>query len=314
MRVLVTGGRGFIGQAVVAVLVARGHAVTVLSRGGPGLALAKPVEIAIGDIRDQDALHRIVDAGRFEGIVHLAALTNGRESVDDPLGYYAVNLGGTLALLTAIDQAKLDSPRLVFASTHAVYGQPSMAVVSEDEPCRPMNPYGASKVAAEQLTDSYARTGRLSAVTLRCFNVAGAVNGIGDPDTGRLLPRIVEAAQSGATLPVNGDGLTERDYIHVLDVASAFSRALDRAPTGRHDVYNIGSGTGTSIMAMVSEVERQAGVQLSIDRRPPANEPHSIVADTSRIRRHLDWRPERSGVTAIVRDALALGGLSSAAE
>lgn len=307
MRVLVTGGRGFVGQAVVAALVQHGHAVTVLTRGGPGPALVTQVDTAIADVRDRDALSRIIDSGEFDGFVHLAALTNARESVNDPLGYYAVNVGGTLALLTAIDQAKRDSPRIVFASTHAVYGQPSSSPVSESEPCRPQSPYGATKIAAEALIDSYAQTGRIAAVTLRCFNVAGAANGLGDPDTGRLLPRILEAARSGSSLPINGDGLTERDYVHVLDVASAFSRALGTAPTGRHDVYNVGSGVGTSIMTLVREVERQAGVQVAIDRRPPANEPQSIAADTSRIRRQLNWTPERSGVSAIVRDVLTLG-------
>ena len=255
-------------------------------------------------MRDRARLREVVIDGRFDAVCHLAALTRARDSFADPLGFYDVNLGGTLNLLMALDEAPA---RLVFTSTNVVYGsQQGGVALSEDTPPHPESPYAASKAAAEQLVTAYAATGAIGAVILRPFNIAGAVDGVTDPDPGRIIPsvmRVVTGEHSQLTL--HGDGSAVRDFVHVTDVADAVRLSLSAAEPGTSAIYNIGSGVGTSMAQVVATAEGVTGRTVPTEHLPPRNEPHKLVADNRRALRELGWTPRRSDMTQIIRDAWA---------
>jgi UDP-glucose 4-epimerase len=194
--------------------------------------------------------------------------------------------------------------RLVFASTCAVYGVPETQPITEAQEPMPGNPYGASKLAAEGAIGYQASLGRISAVTLRTFNVAGAADGHGDPDTSRIIPKtLLVAAGKADCLTINGDGSAIREYTHADDLALAYAMALDSAETAGHRVYNVGSGFGASVRDVIKAAELITGKAVSVRWGPPANEPRELRADSSRIRTELGWRPDRSALKAIVADA-----------
>jgi UDP-glucose 4-epimerase len=305
MRVLVTGGLGYVGRAVAARLAAAGNQVTVLSRTGPGpdRPLPEGVTVARADLRDPDRLAEVVGGGRFAGVCHLAGLTGVRASFADPVGTYATNVGGSLHLLEALAGHPV---RLVFASTAAVYGPDAPVPVGERTPAAPTSPYAASKLVVEQLLSFQAATGAVGAVSLRCFNVAGAVGGHPDPDPTRLVARaLAVAAGVEPALEVNGDGSALREYVHVGDLAAAYELALAAARPGRHEILNAGTGTGVAVREVVATVERVTGRPVRTVRRPPQREPQALVADCRLIRERLGWTPRRSSMEEIVRDAWA---------
>lgn len=286
MRILVTGGRGYVGGAVVAELVAHGHAVDVLGRDD-------------ADLRDRAALAGLEE---YDAVCHLAALTRVRDSFADPLSYYATNLAGTANLLQALDRSEAPV-RLVFLSTAAVYGGRE-GTLTEATPPRPESPYAASKLAAEWLIGRQAALGRLGAVTLRCFNIAGAVDGRADQDPTRLIPNAVGAASGRlGALTVNGDGATVREYVHVADVATACRLALAAAVPGKHEVYNLGTGTGLSVSEVVGTLERVTGRPLPVIHGPARDEPRRLVADPTLARDRLGWTPRHSSPEEILRSA-----------
>jgi UDP-glucose 4-epimerase len=296
VRVLVTGGRGFVGTVVAVRLAGAGHEVTTLGRAGPLAA----------DLRDRDALARAVEG--FDAVCHLAARTRVREAVADPVGTWSVNVGGTINLLEALAAAGV--ARLVFASTGAVYGPDAPAGVTEDASPAPSGPYAGAKLAAEQAIGFAAASGALGAVTLRCGNAAGAVELApgrwhGDPDPTRLVPRVVAAAAGGPALGVNGDGSAVREYIHVADLAGAFVLAVGAAEPGRHLVLNAGSGTGVSVGDVIGAVEAVSGRPVAVEHHPPADEPRALVTGGARARAELGWHPARSDLASIVADAWA---------
>jgi UDP-glucose 4-epimerase len=301
MRILVTGATGFVGNAVVRQLAAAGHEVVGFARTGRHC----PCELRMGDIIDQAAVERAVEGA--DGVCHLAALTQVRQSFEEPVRYFRVNLGGTLNLLDAMNaeaQRIGRRLRLVFASTGAVYGAPETQPITEGQEAGPGNPYGASKLAAEAAIGYQAALGGISAITLRAFNVAGAVDGHGDPDTSRIIPKtLLVAAGKADCLKVNGDGAAIREYTHVGDVARAYAAALDAADSVDHRVYNVGSGVGVSVREVIETAERITGRQVSVRWGPPASEPRELRVDSSRIRSELGWEPTRSGLEAIVADA-----------
>jgi UDP-glucose 4-epimerase len=301
MRVLVTGATGFVGRAVVRQLTIAGHSVIGFAR------TPKPVscELLLGDILDQAAVERAVKGA--DAVCHLAALTAVRQSFDEPVRYFKVNMAGTLNVLDAIDSEARRTGRmlrLVFASTCAVYGVPETQPITEAQEPMPGNPYGASKLAAEAAIGYQARLGRISAVTLRTFNVAGAADGYGDPDTSRIIPKtLLVAAGQADCLTVNGDGSAIREYTHAGDLARAYAMALDSAEAAGHRVYNVGSGFGASVRDIIETAERITGKAVSVQWGPPANEPRELRADSSHIRTELGWRPDRSALDTIVADA-----------
>lgn len=280
MRVLVTGGRGFLGRVVTRDLTERGHQVTVFSRG------------VQGDLRQGDVVRRAVGEGAYDGVVHLAVPADGRRSFTDPLEFFDVIVGGMRNLLAAVSE--MDSwPVFVNASTNAVYGSAHEGRLGEGLPPHPESPYAAAKLAAEQVIDEYG----VSATTLRIFNIAGGY----DPDPTRILPRILAAAGHGQPIGVNGDGSAARDFVHVKDVASAVGMALES--TYGHRILNVGAGTGTSIAELIAAAELVTGRSIEVRHQPAKPEPHTLVADTSRVQAELGWKPERSSITEIVTDA-----------
>ena len=303
MRALVTGGKGFIGQAVVRALLTDGHQVDVLSRTSDRGRLPKAAAVLVADITDRAEVRKAIGTTPYQAVVHLAALTNARESFDQPVQYYDVNVGGTANLLDALAASGAEPPRFVLASTNNVYGTRDGAL-SEDLELHPESPYAASKVAAEQLVTYQAATGALAATILRLFNVAGAVDGITDKDTRRLIPGVLAvAAGERPTFAVNGDGGAVREYTHVLDAAAAIVAALPGGAVGKTRHYNVGIGQGFSVLDVVRTVELVTGRAIPVEHRPAKPEPRTLVADKSRITTETPWRPSYSELPTVVTDA-----------
>ncbi|MFB6397973.1 NAD-dependent epimerase/dehydratase family protein [Polymorphospora lycopeni] len=306
MHVLVTGGLGFLGHAVTVDLLAAGHQVTVMTRGRIDAKPPAGAELVTGDIRDRDRVADIVKTGEYDGVVHLAALTSGRDSHADPLTYFDVNTGGTLNLLMALDAARDHRPpaSLVFASTNIVYGSRHTGALSEDLDPHPESPYAASKLAAEQLVAAYAATGAIGAVTVRPFNIAGAVDGVGDTDPARIIPNIFRTITGQLPhVTLNGDGSAVRDFVHVADVAEAVRAALSACVPGSHYLFNLGSGVGASMAEVIAAAGDSTGATVAVKRNPPKPEPPHLTADISRARAQLGWSPDRSGLLQILSDA-----------
>lgn len=292
-RVLVTGAGGYLGGAVVRALAAAGHRPVALIRSD-STDIPGAWDTRVADLRDPEQLRRAV--AEVDAVCHLAGLTRARESFDEPLRYFAVNTGGTIALLGAM--AEVGVAGLVFSSTCAVYGSPDRQPMTEDFPLAPPHPYASSKVAAEIVVEAQARSGALGAIVLRLPNLAGG----DDRDPTRLIPRVLSAARTRTSLGVNGDGSAVRDYLHVDDAAAAFVAAVHRLPEpGGFARYNIGSGRGTSILDVVAAVERVTGLPVSLEHNPPAPEPAALVVDATRARAALGWSPRRSEIDAIIR-------------
>ena len=314
MRLLVTGGAGYVGGAVAAALVAAGHDVTVLDDLSTGHRWGVPdgVDLVECDLLDPAALAPVVGRG-FDGVLHFAARSLVAESVADPTTYFRANVGGAVNLLDAMRAAGVG--RLVFSSTAATYGEPEEVPITEDAPTRPTNPYGASKLAIDQLIGFEAAAHGLAAVSLRYFNVAGASGRHGEwhePET-HLIPLVLRTALGlresvsifGTDYPTP-DGSAVRDYIHTDDLARAHLLALDAAEVGTHRIYNLGNGTGFSVREVIEVARRVTGRTIpavEAARRP--GDPPVLVASSERARTELGWEPEKPELEAIVADAWA---------
>lgn len=302
MRLLVVGGAGYIGSIVAAKLVAAGHDVTVLDDLSTGRehALSPNVTFVHGRLRDHAT--RGLDGG-MDAVLHFAAKSLVGESVANPRKYWESNLGETIALLDAM--RTLGVKRIVFSSTAAVYGEPESVPIVETAPTRPTSPYGASKLAVDTMLTEYARAYGFGAVSLRYFNVAGAVRmadgtWLGEehmPET-HLLPNVLGQGGAQSTLTIHGDdyptrdGTCIRDYIHVGDLADAHLLALGACEPGRHHVYNLGNGEGTSVLEVLNTCREVTGRDIPAvtgPRRP--GDPVTLVASSERIQAELGWRP-----------------------
>ena len=296
MRVLVTGAGGYIGRAVVEALRQAGHEPVAMLRSERS-RLPVGVEIRTSDLLVADTLVKALRD--VDAVCHLAGLTRARESWEQPLRYFAVNVTGTVGLLEAMAARGVNI--LVFASTGSIYGTPESQPMGEDLPDAPPHPYAASKQAAESVIEWQARASGIGALALRLFNVAAGA----DPDPTRIVPRVLAAAAGQSpSVEVNGDGSAVRDFLHVDDAARAFVAALDsHAEVGQFRRYNIGSGTGASVLDVVAAAERVTGRSVPIVHRPPAAEPQALVCDPSRAAAELGWKPRRSDLDTIVQDA-----------
>ena len=315
MRVLVTGGAGYIGSVVTEALLARGHEVVVYDNLVRGHRDAVPdaAPLIIGDVLDAATLGGELREHRIEGVVHLAGLSLVGESMSDPARYYRVNVGGGLALLDAMHATGVGL--LVFSSSAAVYGGPDKQPIQEDDPPGPTNPYGESKLVVERAIAWYGRAYGLRGVSLRYFNAAGASARCGerhDPET-HLIPLVLQAAAGrrdavvvyGDDYPTR-DGTCVRDYVHVLDLADAHVRALDALAAGAPTaIYNLGcGGDGYTVREVVDTAAAVTGRRIAARVGPRrAGDPPTLVAATGRITRDLGWRPQRQDLRDIIASA-----------
>ena len=312
MKLLVTGGAGYIGSVVALQLLHGGHEVTVLDDLSKGHENAVPegASLVEADLLDAEGVAGILGDGGYDGVLHFAARSLVGESVERPGAYYRTNVVGTLNLLEAMREAGV--PRLVFSSTAAVYGEPEGVPIREDAPTRPTNPYGGSKLAADGLIGFFSRAHGLRATSLRYFNVAGASGSLGEdhePET-HLIPLVLRAALDGSSVKIFGtdyptdDGAAIRDYIHVEDLGRAHLVALEAAEPGEHRVYNLGNGAGFSVREVIKAARDVTGRPIQAVEAPRrAGDPPTLVASSDRIRAELGWKPEKPSLQAMISDA-----------
>ena len=312
MRLLVTGGAGYIGSVVTAHLLRAGHQVTVLDDLSTGHADSVPDGADLVDGGLEDTAAAVLSAGDpYDGVLHFAAKALVGESVEHPERYWRTNVVGTLALLAAMRENAV--PRLVFSSTAATYGEPDQVPIPETAPARPTNPYGASKLAVDMMITSEARAHGLGAVSLRYFNVAGASGAQGERHAveTHIIPIALQVVRGtreafgifGDDYPTP-DGTCIRDYVHVDDLADAHLLALDAAVPGQHEIFNLGSGAGFSVLDVVEAVRRVTGHPVPTRVAPRrAGDPAVLVASSARIREDLGWVPRKPTLDEMVADA-----------
>jgi UDP-glucose 4-epimerase len=314
MNILVTGGAGYVGSHAARLLDQTGHDVWIydnLSRGHRSAAL--PGRLVEGELADQARVARLLKEKRIEAVMHFAAFALVGESVSDPALYYQNNVVATLSLLEAVRAANVQ--RFVFSSTTATYGAPTRIPIREDEPQRPINPYGFTKLAMEQALRDYSSAYGLGYAFLRYFNAAGAsadgrLGEDHDPET-HLIPIVLQAAMGqrpevvifGDDYPTP-DGTCIRDYVHVEDLADAHLKALDRLTPGARLELNLGVGRGASVREVIEACRRVTGRPIA-ERMGPrrAGDPPELVADCRRAQQTLGWRPRYTEIEPIVETA-----------
>jgi len=310
VKLLVTGGAGYVGSVCAARLVEAGHEVVVVDDLSTGHADAVPdgcrlVRADLADVADP------LLAEGFDGVLHFAAKSLVGESMLEPAKYWHGNVVTGLRLLDAI--RRHGTPRLVFSSSAAVYGEPDQVPIVESAPTRPTNTYGATKLAIDHAMSSYATAHGLAAMSLRYFNVAGAYGGYGERHATEthLIPIVLQVALGqreqvqifGTDWPT-ADGTCVRDYVHVTDLADAHLLALEHAEPGRHQVYNLGTGTGFTVRQVIDACRQVTGhpIPAQIAERR-AGDPAVLVASSDRIQAELGWKAERPDLETIVTDA-----------
>lgn len=310
MKLLVTGGAGYIGGVVSAMLVEAGHEVVILDDLSTGRDDMLPEGATLVRGRVHEAAADVLDES-FDGVLHFAAYIAAGESVAKPEVYWDNNAVGSLRLLDAMRTSGVR--RIVFSSTANVYGDPDRLPIEESAEAKPPNPYAASKLAAEHALTGEAAAHGLAAVSLRYFNAAGAYGRHGerhDPET-HLIPIALDvAAGRRPALQLYGedyptfDGTCVRDYIHVADLAAAHLLALDAMKPGVHRVYNLGNGTGFSNRQVIEVVRQITGQPIPVEpapRRP--GDPAELVASSAKARAELGWAPAKPSLEEIVADA-----------
>lgn len=314
MRILVTGGAGYIGSHAVRLFLAHGHDVMVYDNLSMGHRAAVPAErLIVGDLAEPARLDQALVEHRIEAVVHFAAHAYVGESVENPAKYYRNNFVNTLHLLDAMRRLHID--RFVFSSTCATYGLPEKVPITEDEKQKPINPYGNTKLAVELALSDYAAAYGWGFAALRYFNAAGASpdGDIGedhDPET-HLIPLVLQAAMGQrSAITVFGrdyptpDGTCIRDYIHVDDLAEAHLLALEAATPGKHLRYNLGTGRGCSVREIVRLAEEVTGKPVPVkEGARRAGDPPMLVASAEKIQQELGWRPRYTDPRAILETA-----------
>jgi len=314
MRILVTGGAGYIGSHAVRLFMARGHDVWVFDNLTVGHRAAVPATcLLVGDLAETQRLDQILLEKRVEAVVHFAAFTYVGESVNEPAKYYQNNLVNTLNLLECLRRHRIG--RFVFSSTAATYGTPQRVPITEDEPQLPINPYGQGKLAVERALADYARAYQWSYAALRYFNAAGAspdgtIGEDHDPET-HLIPLVIQAAMGlkprieiFGTDYATPDGTCIRDYIHVDDLAEAHLLALERLEPGKELRYNLGIGKGYSVREVIRTVEEVTGKPVPLKEGPRREgDPAVLVASSEKIQRELGWKPRYAELKPIVETA-----------
>ncbi len=314
MRVLVTGGAGYVGSHCCKILAEMGFEPVVFDNLSTGRrALVRWGPLIEGDMRDGEALRAAIRQTRPIAVMHFAALSLVGESTAHPGRYYAANVGGAINLLQAMRSAEVD--RVVLSSSCAVYGLPDRVPIAEDQPLRPVSPYGETKRIVERMMEDFDHAYGIRSMRLRYFNAAGAdpdgeTGEWHDPET-HLIPLVFDAALGhcpavsiyGTDYPTE-DGTAVRDYVHVMDLALAHAAALlHLLRGGASDVVNLGAGRGTSVREVIRAVEKVTGRRVPVCEAPRrAGDPAQLIADPRRAASLLSWRA-KSDLTAMIEDA-----------
>jgi len=315
LRILATGGAGYVGSHCVRHLCDSGHQVTVLDDLSQGhrQAVDDRAGFVQADVGDRHTLLSLIGDARIDAVMHFAAYLNVGESVEQPLRYYENNVSKTIALLAACRETGVR--KVVFSSSCAIYGTPPLTPITEDMPTAPINPYGRTKLAMEwALQDSAAAWG-LGSVALRYFNASGAAadGSLGEdhrPET-HLIPIVLQVALGqrehvsvfGTDYPTP-DGTCIRDYVHVEDLAGAHRLALESIVAGRADRYNVGTGRGTSVLEVIEAARNVTGHPIPVRPAPRrAGDPPELYAEPRKIKSALGWSAGYTDIQAIVADA-----------
>jgi len=313
MKILVTGGTGYIGGTVTRLLLGAQHSVTIFDNlcHSKRSAAAAGAEFVEGDMADRALLEKTLKAGHFDGVMHFAALIEAGESMHKPEVYFRNNTVGTLSLLEAMLATGHD--RLVFSSTAACYGEPVSIPILEDAKLEPTNAYGESKLLVEYMLRWFNRVHGFRYASLRYFNVAGAIEGYGEahePES-HLIPLILDVALGrrekikifGQDYPTK-DGTCVRDYIHVRDLADAHLLALAALDEKSRVIYNIGNGQGFTVREVIDSVRRVTGRPIAVEECPRREgDPAVLVASSEKIKRELGWRPQFADLDTIIASA-----------
>lgn len=312
MKILVTGGAGYIGSVVTTMLADAGHEVVVLDRKASSATDFLPSSVKLVDAELTDAGKVLDENPGIEAVLHFAAYIEAGESMRSPEKYWYNNTLGSIVLLHALRQRGVR--KLIFSSTAAVYGNPQEIPITEDAPKNPTNTYGMTKLAVDMAITSECVAYGLAATSLRYFNVAGAYRNCGErhePET-HIIPLLLEVAAGkrgaftlyGNDYPTD-DGTNVRDYIHVEDLARAHVLALDHLQESKHTIYNLGNGNGFSNKQVVEAVEKVVGHKLSVTTGPRREgDPATLVASSQRAHDVLGWTPSKS-LEQMVADAWA---------
>jgi len=313
MRVLVTGGAGYVGSHVVELLIQEGHEVTVIDslENGHREAVHRSASFVHGNCGDPVLLDRLLAEAPFEAVLHFAAYIEAGESMTDPGRFFVNNTARSLVLLDRMTAHGVR--KLIFSSTAATYGSPVYTPIDEAHPQVPTNAYGYAKLLVEGALEWMNRLRGLSCASLRYFNVAGCGPELGEdhaPES-HLIPLVLEVAQGkrpaikifGTDYPTP-DGTAVRDYIHVLDLAKAHVMALHALGDGQRLIYNLGNGTGYSVRDVIEAARRVTGHAIPVEEMPRrAGDPSVLVASSDKIRSELGWQPAFSDLDIIIRSA-----------
>jgi UDP-glucose 4-epimerase len=313
LRILVTGGAGYVGGTVAELLLQKGHEVVVydnLCHGFRSMIPAK-AEFIEGELADRSKLEHLFGARTFDGVMHFAALIEAGESMQKPELYFRNNTASTLSLFEAMLAKGVK--RLVFSSTAAVYGEPESTPIVEEAPLRPTNAYGESKLLVEQMLTWLNRIHGFRYASLRYFNVAGAIDGRGEahePES-HLIPLILDVALGkrksikifGQDYPTP-DGTCIRDYIHVQDLAEAHLLAFEGLAQREKLICNIGNGQGFTIRQVIESARRVTGHPIPVEEAPRRpGDPAVLIASSDKIGRELGWKPKFDKLDDIVASA-----------
>jgi UDP-glucose 4-epimerase len=312
LKILVTGGAGYVGGTVASMLAQSGHSVVIYDNLCHATRAMVPVGVDFvqGDIADRQGLSRLLSTG-FEGVMHFAALIEAGESMVKPELYFRNNSAATLSLLEAMLETGVR--RLVFSSTAAVYGEPRTTPIREEDPLQPTNAYGESKLLVEKMLTWMNRVHGFPYASLRYFNVAGAAAGRGEahePES-HLIPLVLDVALGRRDqIKIYGDdyptvdGTCVRDYVHVQDLARAHLLAFEKLAGGGQLIYNLGNGSGFTVLQVIEAARRVTGHPIPaaiVPRRP--GDPAVLIASSEKIGRELGWYPEHTTLDGIIASA-----------
>lgn len=313
MRILVTGGAGYIGSITVKYLQKQGHEVVVFDNLVYGHKESVDCPLIVGDLTDRDFLFSSLENQKFDGVIHFAAYALVGDSMHDPYRYFYSNLAGGINLLELMLKNEVNN--IIFSSSCSIFGTPKKLPVSEGDEKHPESVYAETKYMFERILDWYDKTKGIKSISLRYFNAAGAaIDGtLGeehDPET-HIIPNIIKAVKNESAFPLFGndydtaDGSCIRDYIHVQDLAVVHLRALDRLiETGKSDQFNLGTGQGYSNLEVIKMVEKVTGKNIKIENKPRrVGDPSTVYADNAKAKNLLGLDPKYSDLETIIKTA-----------